>query len=217
MQAADPASYEARRHWTQKRFKRGVYDYAPYYFYSLHIDLACKIQEYHIYIAAAVDGCTRKAVSLVALVDKLPVTEYEQFFEPMARVHGLPDQIVSDKGYEWAIIAFSAFVAARLAGRVGGRKPHHFTKSLFNIPSSSASTLRSICASLSLSASLSTTWNGISCCPRRSRSRCTPLRSSHGCGRRLAHPPVAAGGAGGGRRIDHALCIACRQSGLASE
>ena len=92
MQTADPASYEARRHWTQKRFKRGVY-YAPYYFYSLHIDLACKIQEYHIYIyiAAAVDGCTRKVVSLVALVDKLPVTVCEQFFEPMARVHGLPD------------------------------------------------------------------------------------------------------------------------------
>jgi len=40
---------------------------------------------------------------------------------------------------------------------------------------------------------------------------------AHGCGRRLAHPPVAAGGAGGGRRVDHALCIACRQSGLASE
>ena len=45
----------------------------------------------------------------------------------------------------------------------------------------------------------------LSAVPPRSEETYGPR--AYGCGRRLAHPPVAAGGAGGGRRVDHALCV----------
>ena len=40
---ADPISHTDRKWWAVKRIARGVY-YAPYFMYSLHIDLACKLQ-----------------------------------------------------------------------------------------------------------------------------------------------------------------------------
>ena len=64
---------------------------------------------------------------------KMPITVYEQFFEPIARVHGLPDQVVTDKGNEWRLLAFACFLAARLAQRLGGRLPHRFTSSQHNV------------------------------------------------------------------------------------
>lgn len=132
MRRVDPVAYEARRQWATRRIQRGVY-FAPHFFYSLHIDLACKIQEYHVYCAAAQDGCTRAIIGLTALSDKMPITVYEHFFEPIARVHGLPDQVVTDKGNEWRLLAFACFLAARLAQRLGGRLPHRFTSSQHNV------------------------------------------------------------------------------------
>ena len=40
---AEPISHTDRKWWAVKRIARGVY-YAPYFMYSLHIDLACKLQ-----------------------------------------------------------------------------------------------------------------------------------------------------------------------------
>ena len=51
MQAAHPDAYEARRLWTQHKIVRRRY-HAPYSMYSCHLDLACKLQEYGLFIGA---------------------------------------------------------------------------------------------------------------------------------------------------------------------
>jgi hypothetical protein len=89
----NPEAYEARRHWAQRRIGREMY-FAPHFLYSVHIDLACKLQEYGIYVGAAIDGASRMALSLVALTDKLPVTIYDSVFVPMVTKYGFPDQLM---------------------------------------------------------------------------------------------------------------------------
>ena len=48
LRLANPSASADRHHWAVRRIERGlrgVY-YAPYFMYSLHIDLACKLQQY---------------------------------------------------------------------------------------------------------------------------------------------------------------------------
>jgi len=101
--------------------------------YSTHIDLACKLQEYRIFVAVAIDGRTRFVHSLTALMNKLPVTVYEEFVAPFLAADALPDQIVTDKGREWYVAAFVCLLLARRAGRAGGRAAHRFVPSTRNV------------------------------------------------------------------------------------
>ena len=55
LRMANPAASAMRRNWARQRLARGHY-HAPHYMYSVHIDFACKMQLYGIFIAAAVDG-----------------------------------------------------------------------------------------------------------------------------------------------------------------
>ena len=45
------------------------------------------------------------------MTNKLPVTIYDKLFEPVLARHGLPDQIITDKGKEWCVAAFTALLA----------------------------------------------------------------------------------------------------------
>lgn len=132
LRAVDPAASDARRSWCYRRIQRGAY-HAPYYMYSTHIDLACKLQEYRIFVAVAIDGRTRFVHSLTALMNKLPVTVYEEFVAPFLAADALPDQIVTDKGREWYVAAFVCLLLARRAGRAGGRAAHRFVPSTRNV------------------------------------------------------------------------------------
>jgi hypothetical protein len=76
----------------------------------------------------------RKALRLVALVDKLPVTIYDKLFAPAANSHGLPDQLITDKGSEWCVAAFACLLLADAAGRsAASRRAHRFVPSKRNV------------------------------------------------------------------------------------
>ena len=129
----NPQAHSARRFWRWRRLPRGIY-VAPYFMYSMHIDLACKIQEYHIFVGACLDGCTRRVLHLSAFTNKLPYTVYNELFEPVAREFGLPDQMVSDKGPEFCIAAFVCLFLARICtARLSERRPHRCVPSKRNV------------------------------------------------------------------------------------
>jgi len=135
LRAANPQASDARSDWCHRRIKRGTY-YAPHYMASMHIDLACKLQEYRIFVAVAIDGRTRLVHRLTALADKLPVTVYEEFFAPLADEYSLPDQVITDKGREWVVLAFVCFLLARRnRRRTSGREPHRCVPSTRNVRS----------------------------------------------------------------------------------
>ena len=172
----NPAAHFARCEWAWRRIAREPY-YAPHFGYSFHIDLACKIQEYRLYVFAGLDGCTRRVLHLRALTDKLPTTVYEKCCLPIFHEHGMPDQLVSDKGFEFRICSYVCFMLASVFAhrRSSTRAPHRCVPSKRNVrhpprctavthrpcpcteplppcrPSWSASTTRSTCASSSTS------------------------------------------------------------------
>ena len=92
-----------------------------------------RLQEYGLYVGGVIDGASRKVLGLIAMGNKLPSTIYDELFAPVVRTYGFPDQLVSDKGNEWRLLAFACFLAARLAQRLGGRLPHRFTSSQHNV------------------------------------------------------------------------------------
>ena len=153
LKANRPEALAARRHWAHRRIGRGVY-VAHHFAYSWHMDLACKLQEYGIYVGALIDGDSRKALRLVALVDKLPVTIYDKLFAPAADRYGLPDQLITDKGSEWCVAAFACLLLAGLAGRsAASRRAHRFVPSKRNVrcshpPSSTCGDVRKRCSCL---------------------------------------------------------------------
>ena len=59
-----PAARAARCSVSQRRILRGHY-HAPNFMHSCHLDLACKLQEYSVYVAAMIDGDSRICLSLV--------------------------------------------------------------------------------------------------------------------------------------------------------
>lgn len=132
LRAASPSAFEARRHWAHRRIGRGVY-YAPHFLYSVHMDLACKLQEYNIFVGGLIDGCTRKVLHLSVTTDKLPTTVYRELFEPAAEQFGLPDQLITDKGSEWCVAAFVCLLLARRAAREITRPAHRFVTSKRNV------------------------------------------------------------------------------------
>ena len=58
---------------------------------------------------------------------------YEQLFAPMVAEEGLPDQLLTDKGTEWCIMAFVCTLAARRFGGPRQRRPHRFVESKRNV------------------------------------------------------------------------------------
>ena len=99
LRAAAPRAFRDRRSWATKKLDRGVYR-ADHFMYSVHLDLACKLQEYGLYVAALIDGDSRMALGLTALTRKTRARVYAEAFEPCVAEHGLPDQLITDKGWE---------------------------------------------------------------------------------------------------------------------
>ena len=133
LRADRPEAVAARKNWAHRRIGRGMY-VALHFAYSWHMDLACKLQDYGIYVGALIDGDSRKALRLVALVDKLPVTIYDKLFAPAADRYGLPDQLITDKGSEWCVAAFACLLLADAAGRsAASRRAHRFVPSKRNV------------------------------------------------------------------------------------
>jgi len=136
LRSCNPAAHAARRDWAFHRIGREHY-FAPYFGYSVHIDLACKIQEYHLFVFAALDGCSRRVLGLCALTNKMPITVYEDACLPVLREHGMPDQMVTDKGSEFQICAFAAFMLAGVYAhnRLSTRAPQRCVPSKRNVRS----------------------------------------------------------------------------------
>ena len=110
LQAADPGAARARVDWAHRRLERGVYR-ADHFMYSVHLDLACKLQDYGLYVGALIDGDSRMALTLSALTSKTPEVIYRELFEPCVLQYGLPDQLITDKG--WEVPAAALRTAAR--------------------------------------------------------------------------------------------------------
>lgn len=130
-----PAARAARCSVSQRRILRGHY-HAPNFMHSCHLDLACKLQEYSVYVAAMIDGDSRMCLSLVALDNKLPVNLYQHVFVPFAqRWGGLPDQVVTDHGKEFVLIGFVCLLIQQLSAshRHSRRKAHKTVRSTSNI------------------------------------------------------------------------------------
>ena len=54
----------------------GTTTHAPNFAHAFHLDLACKLQRFRLYVAAVVDDDSRFCCTLVALVNKLPISIY---------------------------------------------------------------------------------------------------------------------------------------------
>jgi hypothetical protein len=80
----DPMAHAARRIWAQKRIERGAY-HAPNFMHSVHLDLACKLQQYNLYVAAMIDGDSRMCLALRAIRTKIPFVIYMTVFLPCVR------------------------------------------------------------------------------------------------------------------------------------
>lgn len=126
-----PDEHEARKSWAQMKLERGHY-HAPYFGYSVHLDLDCKLQEYGLYIGAIVDGCSRCVCTLTALTDKLPITIYTALWMVFVAAHGFPDQLITDHGTEWLVVAFICHFMRYTFG-MNGRAAHSAVPSTRNI------------------------------------------------------------------------------------
>jgi hypothetical protein len=118
-----PLEVLQRRHWATLKLARSFY-YAPYTFYSLHLDFDGKFQEYGLQIAPLIDGCSRYVFSLTCHTTKIPLEVVDAIFVPHVAVHGFPEQLVTDKGAEWLVVSFICNVMQRRQG-IGGREMHH--------------------------------------------------------------------------------------------
>ena len=90
-------------------------------------------QEYGLYVAAMIDGDSRMCLALTALTNKLPYTLYSSVFLPFANTWGLPDQLITDQGPEFMLIAFVCLLVQRIAQFGNTRKAHKCTKSTSNV------------------------------------------------------------------------------------
>ncbi len=61
------------------------------------------LTEYGIYVAAIIDGDSRKVLSLLAKQTKMAWWVYILVFLPFVAVHGFSDQLVTDAGEEWCL------------------------------------------------------------------------------------------------------------------
>ena len=96
-------AHAARRIWAQKRIERGAY-HAPNFMHSVHLDLACKLQQYNLYVAAMIDGDSRMCLALRAIRTKIPFVIYTTVFLPCVLAFGCPDQLITDKGHFWKLL-----------------------------------------------------------------------------------------------------------------
>ena len=80
-----------------------------------------------------VDGDSRMCLSLVGLPNKLPITLYQSVFLPFAQTWGLPDQMVTDQGPEFMLIAFVCLLIQQMMQFGGTRMAHKCTKSTSNV------------------------------------------------------------------------------------
>ena len=111
---------EARRQFLHRRLLRTVY-VAPYFMYSWHGDVNEKILTcLGLRWNMAIDGKTHMMVYLELVLDKTAWTQFEEAFLPAVHEYGLPDQMVTDKGKESAVIGWFCEFAKLKWGREDG-------------------------------------------------------------------------------------------------
>ena len=155
----NPRAAASREQWATRRLERRVYS-AHHFMYSVHMDLACKLQEYSLYVGAMIDGDSRMVLKLSAMTMKKPDVVYGELFQPCVEQHGLPDQLITDLGWEvraspgefyscqmpssyslcchcpqWCVAVFACTLVAKrcLRQRRSQRPPHRFVKSVHNV------------------------------------------------------------------------------------
>ena len=108
-----PGDVKRRQNWVANRLARRTY-WAAYTDYSWHLDMNEKLGDIGIYFTACIDGFSRLVLWLEPVLDKRAITLWP-FFQRVARERGLPDQLVTDKGYENKFLAYVChFVAGML-------------------------------------------------------------------------------------------------------
>ena len=78
---------------------------ANYFGEKVHLDQNEKLAMYGVIHVVAVDGYSRKIVGLVTIPRKNPIAIYNTLFRPLLCQHGLWDQVRTDHGTEFALVA----------------------------------------------------------------------------------------------------------------
>ena len=126
-----PAQRMRRLLWVALRLMRRNYN-APYFMYSWHSDMNCKLVDLSIFWTGAVDGCTRALLWLEVLTDRLPLSVWPHF-ERAALALGVPDQLITDFGIENRLMAYACNVTHELLEERPSRPPHVAVMSVLNV------------------------------------------------------------------------------------
>ena len=132
LQRLYPAEFKARVDWAVLRLERAHYD-GHHFMHSVHLDFDGKFQEYGLHVGSMVEGVSRAEMALVALTTKIPIAAYLHIFLPFVLHYGFPDQLITDKGKEWVLIAFVCHLMhARYRPHVHRPMHHAVEQSKFN-------------------------------------------------------------------------------------
>ena len=101
--------------------------------HSVHLDLACKLQQYSLYVGAMIDGDSRLCCVLRSMCTKLTFVVFMSVYLPCVLEYGLPDQLVTDKGAEWDLAAFTQLAMQAMWYPHRLRMAHKYTTSTRNV------------------------------------------------------------------------------------
>ena len=117
--------------WVAMRLIRRVYN-APYFQYSWHTDLNCKLVDLSIFWTACVDGATRTVTWFEPIADRRPLTVFP-YFESAVRALGMPDQLITDHGKENVLMAFACNLVQGMMPDPPLRPAHVAVMSIVNV------------------------------------------------------------------------------------
>ena len=128
-----PMANLRRYMWVALRLIRRVYR-APYFCYSWHTDLNCKLVDLSIFWTANVDGATRAVLWLAPIADRRARTVFPHF-HGAATCFGMPDQLVTDHGKENVLMSFACNLVHNLIDPADRpfRPPHVVVMSILNV------------------------------------------------------------------------------------
>ena len=95
----------SQRRYTVLRSVNPVLYRAKFFGEKIHLDQNEKLAVYGIVHVAAVDGFSRKIVGFSTMPRKNPITIYNTLFRPLLVCDGIWDQVRTDHGTEFTIVA----------------------------------------------------------------------------------------------------------------
>lgn len=130
-----PEQVAHRFHWSRNTLHRREI-YAPYFKWSWHTDLNCKLAMIGIIISGCVDAATRLLIWLEPIIGFGSKLTFNLFNEAQKK-YGMPGTMVFDKGSENVVISFACHHARQVAmlnSEQTNRPAAYPTTSQHNIP-----------------------------------------------------------------------------------